>query len=180
MSNVIHRTTKQYLKSVNTALFSADNYIINPDMSDVSGVATKHLKITGDVVSEMNQTEKNSVSLAELAISVANKETDLKKRIFPSTDLKIELGISCGETGLVIDCTSTGLGLAGEITVTADGSETKCVKVLLVYNSDSDTFYFEGFEKTTGEYDDLTSDEYLLVAVNEWSVVASGTEMVVV
>lgn len=65
MSSALHRTTKEYLESVNTPEYPTETWIINPDLSSVSGVDSKYWKITGDVVSEMNQTEKDAADTAE-------------------------------------------------------------------------------------------------------------------
>ncbi len=66
MPNYLHRTTKQYLQSVspNDLLESTANYIFMPDMSAVAGVPSKYWTITGDVVSEMLQGEKDAVDAA--------------------------------------------------------------------------------------------------------------------
>jgi hypothetical protein len=64
MSNVLNRTTKIYLNSVNTPDYSIEFWIINPDLSLVQGVPVKYWKIIGDTVSEMNQSEKDAVDTA--------------------------------------------------------------------------------------------------------------------
>lgn len=64
MANVLNRTTKQYITSANTPDYPTADWIINPDLSGVSGVPSKYWKITGDVVTEMNQTEKDAVDAA--------------------------------------------------------------------------------------------------------------------
>jgi len=63
MPNYLHRTTKQYLESISpNDLPEPDaNYIFMPDLSAVAGVPSKYWKITGDVVSEMSQAEKDAV-----------------------------------------------------------------------------------------------------------------------
>lgn len=66
MSNVLNRTTKEYLISVSTGFYSTASWIINPDMSAVVGVPSKYWKITGDVVSEMSQAEKDAVDYPNL------------------------------------------------------------------------------------------------------------------
>ena len=65
MPNYLHRTTKQYLRSVSPAslLEPVENYIFMPDLSAVEGVPNRYWKITGDVVSEMTQEEKDAVDL---------------------------------------------------------------------------------------------------------------------
>ena len=64
MANVLNRTTLAYLLSVNTPDYPTESWVINPDMSAVSAVAAKYWKLTGDVVSEMSQGEKDTVDAA--------------------------------------------------------------------------------------------------------------------
>lgn len=61
MADVLHRTTKELRKSIHTPDFPTATWIINPDLSGVQGVSVKYWKITGDVVSEMTQAEKDAV-----------------------------------------------------------------------------------------------------------------------
>ena len=69
MPNYLHRTTKQYLKSVSPAALSEPeaNYIYMPDMSAVIGVPMRYWVITGDVVSEMSQLGKDTLDAANLS-----------------------------------------------------------------------------------------------------------------
>ena len=66
MANVLNRTTLQYLLSVNTPDYPTQDWVINPDLSAVSGVAVKYWKLTGDNVTEMTQGEKDTVDAALL------------------------------------------------------------------------------------------------------------------
>lgn len=75
MANVIHRTTKQYLQSVNTPEYDPAEWIINPVLPDV---AQKYWKISGDSVLEMNQSEKDAVDAAELTLVKSAKLEELK------------------------------------------------------------------------------------------------------
>lgn len=56
MANVINRSTKKYLKSVNTPEYPIEDWIINPDMP---GCDVNDIIINGDIVREMTQEEKN-------------------------------------------------------------------------------------------------------------------------
>ena len=69
MPNYLHRTTKQYLQSVSPASLPepAANYIYMPDLSAVIGIASIYWVITGDVISEMSQAEKDAVDAARLS-----------------------------------------------------------------------------------------------------------------
>jgi len=66
MADVVHRTTKQHKKSVNTPDYPTEDWIHNPDLSAVSGVLAKYWNISGDTISEMSQTEKDTVDNAVL------------------------------------------------------------------------------------------------------------------
>lgn len=60
MSNVLNRSTKQYLRSVNTPDYPASEWIHNPVLP--AGVASKFLVIEGDTVREMTAAEKADLS----------------------------------------------------------------------------------------------------------------------
>jgi hypothetical protein len=71
MPNYLHRTTKQYLQSISPndprILGNEADYIFMPDLSAVEGVPNIYWTITGDVVSEMSQAEKDVVDAAILS-----------------------------------------------------------------------------------------------------------------
>lgn len=78
MANVLNRTTKEYLISVNTPDYPEVTWIINPDLSGVEGVPSKYWKITGDTISEMNQSEKNAVDAVLLPGIKESKKNQLR------------------------------------------------------------------------------------------------------
>lgn len=69
MGDYLHRTTKVYRRSIspNELPESLANYIEDPDLSAVVGVSSAYWIITGDVISEMSQAEKDAVDAAVLA-----------------------------------------------------------------------------------------------------------------
>jgi hypothetical protein len=69
MGDYVHRTTKQYLQSVspNSLPEPLANYIEDPDLSNVVGVPSIYWIITGDVITEMTQGEKDAVDAAALS-----------------------------------------------------------------------------------------------------------------
>lgn len=69
MADVVNRTTKQYLQSVNTPDYPVGQWIINPDLSAVAGVPNRYWKITGDSITEMSQAEKDALDNAALQAS---------------------------------------------------------------------------------------------------------------
>ena len=82
MADVIHRTTLEQQFSVNTAVFSPATWIINPDLSALSGVEKKYWKIVGDTVVEMTQPEKDAVDTADLP----GVKTDRKTFLYDSAE----------------------------------------------------------------------------------------------
>lgn len=58
MSNVLNRTTRKLLTSVNTPDYSPAEWIIRPDLSAVKGVDPKFWVIEGDAVRVMTDAEK--------------------------------------------------------------------------------------------------------------------------
>ena len=73
MADVLNRTTKELKRSVHTPDFPATDWVINPDLSAVDGVPANYWKITGDVVSEMSQAEKDAVDADLLVAEKASK-----------------------------------------------------------------------------------------------------------
>ncbi len=75
MGNFLHRTTKQYFKSISNVdlLEPLANYISQPDMSAVEGVPSQYWVITGDVVSEMSQAEKDVIDAQMLSYARDNE-----------------------------------------------------------------------------------------------------------
>jgi len=67
MANVINRTTLEYRTSVSTGRFDTADWIINPDLSALSGIDKKYWKVVGDTVVEMTQPEKDAVDATDLA-----------------------------------------------------------------------------------------------------------------
>jgi len=66
MANVLHRTTKKYIQSVNTPDYPIEDWIINPDLSAVTGFESKYWIITGDTVTLMGAAARDALDAAEL------------------------------------------------------------------------------------------------------------------
>ena len=81
MANVLHKTTLQYLRSVNTPLYMDGNWIINPNLNAVQGLAAKYWKIVGEDVQAMDQGEKDAVDSDLLAPYKVTKKATLKTTI---------------------------------------------------------------------------------------------------
>lgn len=81
MSNVLHRTTKEFLRSVNEPDYPVQDWIHDPDMSAVAGFDGKYWVINGDSVSLMSQAERDAVDAAEAAAAIVQDKADQKGRI---------------------------------------------------------------------------------------------------
>lgn len=66
MADVLHRTTREYLKSVHEPNYPVQDWIINPDLSNVTGYSSKYWIVTGDVVTLMDQGQRDAVDSVEL------------------------------------------------------------------------------------------------------------------
>jgi len=58
MADVLNRLTKQFLRSVNTPDYPEADWLINPDLSRVTGIPWRYWKIVGESVVEMTTEEK--------------------------------------------------------------------------------------------------------------------------
>ena len=78
--DVLHRITKQFLKSVNTPSYVPNwskgqpppltgDWIVGPDLSAVAAQPSKYWVITGNTVSLMSQAERDAVDAAQLNAS---------------------------------------------------------------------------------------------------------------
>lgn len=65
MADVLHRTTKEYKRSVNEPDYPLIDWIHNPDLSAVAGFPSKYWVIAGDVVTLMDQAARDAVDAAE-------------------------------------------------------------------------------------------------------------------
>ena len=95
MADVLNRTTLQYLQSVNTPDYPVVDWVINPDLSGVAGVPQKYWKLTGDVVSEMSQAEKDAVDAAvqpSVRWHASSVLTDAEKSVTETSPSWQELG----------------------------------------------------------------------------------------
>lgn len=58
MASVLNKTNFLFYPSVNTPDYSPDEWLINPDLSQVAGIAQMYWKIVDDQVVPMNDTER--------------------------------------------------------------------------------------------------------------------------
>lgn len=180
MSDFVNRTAVPvvYLVSVPSRKHPNAQWIKDPDLSLLLGfVDQKFWKVVGDLVLEMTQPEKDVVIAAELVLLIDGIKETIKSRL--SLDSSIVGFFSPVQTaGLAFTIDVGALIVNDQTTVVADGSLTKTLNPTIVYNTNTDTFSIEVFEKTDGLYADLTNDEVLAFDFGEWTVAPSGTVLV--
>lgn len=86
MANVLNRTTKEYRTSVNTPDFDPGTWIINPDLSAVTGFAPIYWTITGDVVTLQSPAERAATDAAIAAAQETAARDDAKTQFDATLD----------------------------------------------------------------------------------------------
>ena len=81
MANVLNRTTLELRLSVHTPDYSSVDWIINPDLSQVSGISPLYWKISGDSVLAMTSQEQGSKDAALAAALKAGLITEGKGQV---------------------------------------------------------------------------------------------------
>lgn len=96
MGHVVNKTTVEYKHSVNTPDYDIADWLINPDLSGVSGVPQKYWKIEGSplAVLEMSQAEKDVVDGNVVASGVYG-ESENESRM-ASEEYKAKLTVNSG------------------------------------------------------------------------------------
>lgn len=61
MANVLNRNTLEFLRSVNTPDYDPEDWIINPDISNVENVPHRYWKLEGETPVKMSEAEKQAV-----------------------------------------------------------------------------------------------------------------------
>ena len=79
MANVLNRTSKAFIASANTVDYPVAQWIIDPDMSAVAGYPSQYWIITGDVVSLMDQAQRDAVDTAALNAQRDNTSAVLER-----------------------------------------------------------------------------------------------------
>lgn len=81
MADVLHKTTKEQRFSVNTPDYSDATWIINPDLSAVTGLPKRYWKIDGTNITEMNQSEKDATDAVILSDEREKRNTYLQNQV---------------------------------------------------------------------------------------------------
>jgi len=91
MSDALHRTTKVLFVSVNTPDYPTATYIINPDLSAVTGWANKYWEITGDVVTLMDAAARDAVDAAIAAQLITDTHAELTNEVDGALPLGVDI-----------------------------------------------------------------------------------------
>lgn len=177
MSNVINRATLEYRTSVNTPNFPTDTWIINPDLSALTNVPTKYWKISGDLVLEMNASEKAVVDAAFTTQSGTVLQNSITNVINPDPLAGISSSVVVSG-GLSLVTNVQNLITNDVTTIVPSTTGTKNVLISVVYNTVSGTFFVVPREKVAENYADLLEDEILTKDLAEFYVVASGSTLI--
>lgn len=116
MANVLNRTTKQYLVSVNTPDYPVGSWIHSPDLSAVVGFSERYWTITGDAVTLMSQAERDAVDAAYLtaardAAAAQLQQTEDVLRAFMLAVLD-ELNLHAAKHNAILDAIDASGSLA--------------------------------------------------------------------
>ena len=76
MSNVYNKTTHEIRLSANTPDYPTADWLINPDLSGVTGVPRHYRKLVGDVPTEMTAGEKATVDATAVAADLAARKAE--------------------------------------------------------------------------------------------------------
>lgn len=101
MANVLNRTTKQYLLSVNTPDYPETEWIINPDLSGVKDLPVSHWIIDGDSVRPPNEEEAPAINAGVLEEQKMARLAEIDGRTAFLLQQPIEI-----EPGAFVDMTS--------------------------------------------------------------------------
>ena len=107
MANVLNRTTKAYLTSVHTPDYPVQDWIIDPDVSEVAGFPTKYWSIIGDVVTLMSQAERDAVDAAEAAQAVLDENARQKSSYTDNQIFRAQIKYVVDEINILRQATGT-------------------------------------------------------------------------
>ena len=79
--DVLNRTTRQFLRSVNEPDYPKSEWIWEPDLGAVTGIDSKYWVVAGDVVSLMKQADRDEVDATLAAQAVATDRAEQKARL---------------------------------------------------------------------------------------------------
>ena len=116
MASALNRTTRQFVTSVNTPDFPVGQWIINPDMSAVTGFGSQYWIITGDVVTLMDSAARSAVDATQLTANrdAAAAALDLVEDVLRAVvlELRDELNNHALKINSILDAVDAATSLA--------------------------------------------------------------------
>ena len=107
MANILNRTTKVYLISADPNDYDVQDWIIDPDVSEVAGFETKYWTITGDVVTLMSQAERDAVDAQEAADAVLAENARQKSSYTDNQIFRAQIKYVVDEINILRQATGT-------------------------------------------------------------------------
>lgn len=96
MASVLHRVTKQVLPSVNTPDYDPVDWIINPDLSAVTGLLAKYWVIEGDTIRAATTEEHSAIDALEGYEGLTIEQ--VKRKVYDEINLFRDSKIDAGVT----------------------------------------------------------------------------------
>jgi hypothetical protein len=144
-NGIVQNLVTNYLISVNTPDYeSMQNVLINPDLSSVHNVLQKYWKVQDTSVIEMSNSEKEIIDAFLIAKTIRQKKFKVSK--YDSLFRKISETWYDTDNG-----DGTYSGKSEEITYTYESSSCLLLNYILT------TFYYDGSEKSSLQYDYFTN-----------------------
>lgn len=116
MAAVLNRSTKDYIPSANTPDYPVAEWIINPDMAAVDGYPSQYWIITGDVVTLMDQTQRDAVDANAIEMTRDNTADVLEQpEAYPRAYALValdELNAHALKTNAILDAVDAATTLA--------------------------------------------------------------------
>ncbi len=98
MASALQKSTMIYRESVNTPDYDNDEWILNPDLSAVTGVPRKYWKLSGNEIIEMTAEEK-------AVVDQPSSKEKVNAAIEFGRDLILEFGTGNVEDGIPLEIT---------------------------------------------------------------------------
>ena len=122
MSNVLNRSTLEFLKSQHTPDFPTADWVINPDISPVAGEPAKYWVLIGDTLSVMDQAAKDALDASTAAAAEAAQKASVSGspsvREYATT---ADLPLPPPKANLVVSLTDSGSATPGMAISTTTG-----------------------------------------------------------
>lgn len=185
MSHMIHRTLRNSqghlieVSRANTPLHPSAIWIKNPDLSSVDGSPAKYWKTSGDLVVLMDAGEQDAADAALALTAEASVRRTIMRRTVSTLPLEgFEWDVQTSGRTFFVDILEAGV-IDDATIVVADPALELTFKVCYVLDQQTEALSVEVFEKAEGfEYPALAENEVVVGDFGEWTLAASGTDLV--